>query len=35
MNGLIFQNFPKFEPKLTEKFKKIFEKLGDFAQLWC
>ena len=27
MNRLIFQNFPKFEPKLAEK----FEKLGDFA----
>ena len=28
MNVSIFQNLPKFEPKL----KKILEKSGDFAQ---
>ena len=28
MNGSIFQNYPKFEPKLA----KILEKSGDFVQ---
>ena len=31
MNGLVFQNLPKHEPKLV-KFKKALEKSGDFAQ---
>ena len=31
MNGSSFQNFPEFEPNWF-KFKKILEKLGDFAK---
>ena len=32
MNGLIFQKFPKFEPKLAQVYKKLLEKSGDFDQ---
>ena len=31
MNGLIFQNFPKFQQNWL-KFKKLLKKLGDFTQ---
>ena len=30
---LIFQNLPKFEPKLAQ-IKEILEKSGDFTQIW-
>ena len=33
MNGSIFQNVPKFEPKLA-KISENFEKSGDFAENW-
>ena len=34
MNGLIFQTFPKFEPKLAQIYKN-FGKMGDFGQNWA
>ena len=32
MNGSIFQNFPKLEPKLAQIQKNFEKKLGDFTQ---